>query len=150
MSENKQVIMHKLFKADQEIFCENAGVWRVDIGILKYHDSPTNSSETILSKTFLVLPNNNKAKAENATTQVVKDDSDDVNESLIRMFWSMSNFCIKSSVNFKLKNTFLFDELFKQCKDAYWSTYYPDPKSDVKSNLGLDLKQRLFPQQISK
>ena len=64
--------------------------------------------------------------------------------NLIKNFWTFDSICLHKIEDLNLKNTYLFDNLFRNCSETYWSTFYPDPKSDVFSNMSIDLTERII------
>ena len=70
--------------------------------------------------------------------------------TFIEKFWVFDKFCMVTN-NLTKKGYFLsfFDEIIDDCKSSFWSTFYPDPKSDLNENNEinsdvLNLKFRLF------
>lgn len=123
-NEKSQLLVNKLFTADQEKYIELSGIWKVSLSI-----SPIGNDtnlDTIISREFLVLSNKNGSTSDE-----------------IGRFWPLNDICIQSVPTIKFRNGFLFDELFKQCHSVYWSTYYPDPKSDVLNEIYTDLNHRI-------
>ena len=52
-------------------------------------------------------------------------------------FWSLDSACIQNA------NVFKRNSVVISCKNAYWSTFYTDPKSDLISKVSIDLNDRL-------
>lgn len=131
-NEKGQILVNKLFTADQEKFLNTSGTWKVYLSV---------KPDKIVSRNFLVLPYENDS-SQNEQQQKLAN-----NQQTISNFWSLRQLCTHSlpSINFK-GGTFLFNELFKQCTMTYWSTYFPDPKSDVQNSclLGPDLENRII------
>ena len=100
-------------------FLNVAGEWKVELKYLR---------KLILFKKFLVLPKENFSESKWS--------------KLINKYWSFDSICMKSIENIQTNQTFSHGKLFKSCLEAEWSTFYPDPKSDL-TNGGIDLKLRI-------
>ena len=61
--------------------------------------------------------------------------NDEINfkENLLENYWSFDSLCVKSIENIQTNQTYYNGKIFKSCLDADWSTFYPDPKSDLTS-----------------
>lgn len=51
-------------------------------------------------------------------------------------YWLVDSICTKENIYLTKGSS------VKTCRSSYWSTYYPDPKSDLLSSLTLELNQR--------
>ena len=55
-------------------------------------------------------------------------------DNLIKQFWNFDSICVDSFRKPVLSNRYLLERFLPNCtKTAYWSTYFPDPKSDMNS-----------------
>lgn len=126
-SSNNQIILNSFFKAKEPIkVLKSYGVWKIEI---------VQDQISILSLKFLVLPANNSKSNEEMFELYEK----------LQYFWNFNSLCVDTFESSELKNNFLFNELFQNCqKSAHWSTYYPDPKSDLKLSLFVDSKNRIL------
>ena len=100
-------------------FLSEAGEWKVELKYL---------GKLILFKKFLVLP-----KEIVFESKWLK---------LLNKYWSFDSLCMKSIENIQTNQTYSHGKMFKSCIAAEWSTFYPDPKSDL-TNGGIDLKLRI-------
>lgn len=148
-SEKSQLLVNKLFTADQVKYLNSSGIWQVSLSLKSFvnksneTDPVTASSEElkevqVLTREFLVLPSDTtdeSGKVKRLNEQQTEE---------IRKFWPLKQICIESLPPINFKRRYLFDELLKPCESIYWSTRYPDPKSDVMSqNLSIDLANRI-------
>ena len=120
-SENNKKVLNSLFKKNQTKFIESPGIWRIE---LKHKE------DLILTKKFLVLPN---------SVEQVGDD--------VKTFWTFYSMCFEFlEDNSKSKYTYDLKLKSSKCDEqkAYWSTYYPDPKTDISKMIEIDLNYRIF------
>ena len=79
-----------------------------------------NQTKSSVAIKFLVLPTN-------------PDDNVEINETallkLIEKFWSFEKFCLVVNAGDSFFNS--VEDFFDNCKNSFWSTFYPDPKSDL-------------------
>ncbi len=140
-SEDEQIIAHALLKSSN-IINIMPGIWHISVSQLAENDNKIIS--TAATK-FLVLPIESQEYEINQTAFI----------NLVDKFWSFDNFCIDSSISFGDKNYFSnsFEDIVDNCRKTYWSTSFPDPKSDLGLELDentsdfeniLNLKFRLF------
>jgi len=106
---NNQILLNSFFKPkDPDQVLKSYGVWRIEI---------IQDQVTVLSLKFFVLPINISHNKE-------------ILDNILNIL-NFNSICVYSYENFELKNTYLFNQLFQNCHDsAYWSSYYPDPKSE--------------------
>ena len=68
--------------------------------------------------------------------------------NIIKKFWKFESLCIhKLEINKenKYNKSILMQHLFNACSLNYWSTRYPDPKSDIyNNNLRINLSNRIL------
>lgn len=125
-SKKNQVMVHSFQKSEDFSQLKSTGEWKLDIYIQNV------SEYLVLSVKFLILPK----FIENYSVWI----------SLVENFWQFESFCfnkIESTINFN--DSILKRHIFKECAESsYWSSYYPDPKSDIFSNLQINLSDRIF------
>lgn len=115
-SEKKQIIINKLFRADQPKKADKPGVWRIHIA--SFLPSHENDTFLVISKKFLILPH-------------FEHSSDEMFMPSVQSIWELNAVCAARSLNdLKCKNKFLTGKLFEPCTNAYWSSLFPDPKSN--------------------
>jgi hypothetical protein len=122
-SQVTQTIVYLLFKPNHVHFVNQTGIWKVHLG-------STLNKEILISRKFLVLLSNNSL----VTDQI----RNEINE-----FWELDSLCVRSVENLKANYSILFNDLFKRCDQSYWSTYYPDQKSDLYQSLNVDFLHRI-------
>ena len=113
------------FKRDeQRKFIDSTGIWTVE---LKYEQ------ELVLFKNFLVMPNKEVFNMESKSEWI----------RIFEQFWKYETMCIKSVRS--TSGSINLPETLKNCSNEifYWSTVYPDPKSDLNETIGLDHKHRV-------
>jgi hypothetical protein len=131
-SDKHQQVLNTLFKKeDQNKFINETGLWNIRIYLFDKETS-------IIKLKFLILPNKNPFSLENDISFIKKW------SNLLKVFWTFDSLCLYKIEDLNLRSTFLFDNLFKNCSETYWSTFYPDPKSDVSSNISIDLRERII------
>ena len=57
-------------------------------------------------------------------------------------FWEFESSCVASIENEEKRHSYIHSKMFKRCSEVNWSTFYPDPKSDINLKIGLDLDNR--------
>jgi hypothetical protein len=122
LASTQNIINSTLLHNNEKIkFLNVAGEWKVELKYLR---------KLILFKKFLVLPKENFSESKWS--------------KLINKYWSFDSICMKSIENIQTNQTYSHGKLFKSCMEngAEWSTFYPDPKSDL-TNGGIDLKLRI-------
>ena len=117
------------------------GVWHASVSHLTDDDNKTISTAAIK---FLVLPIESQEYEINQTALMI----------LVEKFWSFDKFCIASNISLDDKSYFSnsFEDIIDDCKNLYWSSFFPDPKSDLNEideynsdfDKMLNLKSRLF------
>jgi hypothetical protein len=119
-NKNGQIIVHSLYKESTETDVSLLpGLWTLRI---IFNDN-TFISPMTLKYSFLVLPTHIDKLFVNKTAL----------DSLIKTFWSFEELCWFSTENRQFENS------LKNCQQAYWSSKYPDPKSDMINSTKLDL-----------
>ena len=127
------IVTHNLFNST--LFPRNKkskvlrvfGEWKIELRQM---------GKLILFKKFLVIADN----------ETLLDESKSEWLNLFEKFWSFDSICVKSIENIQTNQTYSHGRMFKSCMGddgAEWSTFYPDPKSDI-DNLGIDLKLRIY------
>ncbi len=95
------------------------GVWTVKLDSISIND---NSTITSIKTNFLIFP--------------TKTEEVYINEKLLlaltQRFYSFDKFCLINS-NLRDKKYFSnsFEDVIEDCESSFWSTFYPDPKSDL-------------------
>lgn len=90
----------------------SSGIWQLQISL--------DNEGPILTRDFLVLPLYNPLMApEERTTW----------HGIISKFWVFNSMCLLGNSRFNAVNEFV-----KDCKSTYWSSEYPDPKSEFNVN----------------
>lgn len=94
------------------------GIWRVDVRLEKeQHMTRTEVNADLLhSQAFLILPTEESILTEDDKSKILEV-SDHIDQ-----FWSLKSICVK---NVEGSNS-----LSDDCEDSYWSTMFPDSKSD--------------------
>jgi hypothetical protein len=126
IEKNHNIINSTLFRRDvKRKFITLTGLWKVEL---------RHMGKLILFKKFLVISDN----------ETVFEESKSEWLNLFEKYWSFDSICVKSIENIQTNQTYSHGKFFKSCMDdgAEWSTFYPDPKSDI-DNLGIDLKLRI-------
>ena len=131
MSDKMQIILSTFFKSDEEgsRLVEPWGEWTVKIGLAEANPE---LKHTILTRRFLVLP------AFTDTPGSLDGYLGDIGK-----FWELEVVCLRSVQSIRAQSTFLFDKLFSTCERSPWSSFYPDPKSDVTRTLFVDAENRI-------
>ena len=122
------IVTHNIFNST--LFTRNkkskvlrvSGEWKIEM---------RHFGKLLLTKKFLVIPEN---------------DESNFKENLLGKYWSFDSICVKLIENIQTNQTYSHGKMFKSCMGddgAEWSTFYPDPKSDI-DNLGIDYKFRKF------
>ena len=120
LASTQNIINSTLLHNNEKIkFLSVAGEWKVELKYL---------GKLILFKKFLVLPKEIVFESEWL--------------KLVNKYWSFDSLCMKSIENIPTNQTFSHGKMFNSCTVAEWSTFYPDPKSDL-INGGIDLKLRI-------
>ena len=104
-----------MFHRNEKIKALNLpGIWKIEL---------RHEGKLILFKKFLVIPNENIFDQEHQSKWL----------NIFEQFWSFDSTCIKSIVNTQKNQTYAHGKMFKSCMEsgAEWSTFYPDPKSDL-------------------
>jgi hypothetical protein len=116
-----------LFRRNEEKFIKSPGIWTCQ---LKYRGN------VFIAKKFLVLPSHPTFEKKNL-------DVVHMWEKNIKTFWRHTSICVKSIENQSFKKSYFHSKLFSSCFDSSkWSTFYPDPKSNLEDNFGMDFKSR--------
>ena len=127
IEKNHNIINSTLFRRHvNRKFISLTGVWKVEL---------RHMGKLVLFKKFLVISDNETLSDENKSEWL----------NLFEKCWSFESSCIKSIENIQTNQTYSHGKMFKSCmgdNGAEWSTFYPDPKSDI-DNLGIDLKLRI-------
>jgi hypothetical protein len=89
------------------------GEWRIEL---------RHFGKLLLTKKFLVIPENDETLFHEIKSEWLNS---------INKYWSYDSICVKSIENIKTNQTFSHAKMFKSCLRAEWSTFYPDPKSDL-------------------
>jgi hypothetical protein len=118
-----QTIVYLLFKQNQVHFVNQTGIWKVQLG-------STVNKEILISRKFLVLLSN------------ISNVSDQIRNQ-INEFWELDSLCFQSIENMSSNYSILYKDMFKDCVQTHWSTYYPDPKSDLYESLNVDFEHRI-------
>ena len=116
-----------LFRRSDEKYIKKAGKWSCEF---RY------KGKVFMAKKFLVIPSHDIFESGN---------SDVKNEwyKNFETFWRHNSICVKSIENRNYQKSYFHSRMFKNCFDsAKWSTYYPDPKSDLEQSFSLDFKSR--------
>ena len=114
-----------LFKRNEEKFIKMPGIWSCEF---RYQ------GKVFMTKKFLVLPKIEEFENGREISEIYKN---------FEIFWKHNSICVKSIENQDLKISYFHSKFFKSCFDStQWSTFYPDPKSDLEENFGLDFKSR--------
>jgi hypothetical protein len=124
-----QIILNTFFKADEtEHFLSRTGEWMIKIFV-------GDSRQQILSKRFLIMPNE-------LTDNILSN----IDQLSIQLFWNFEAICLNSFENLQEKTSILLDRVLPRCEKIHWSTFYPDPKSDLSEfNLKVDKLHRIMP-----
>jgi len=125
-SKNKTSFDYKV--KPKELNLNTTGIWKLDIDIDDY-----NSSKHILTRKFLVIPEETPFGSNETSNQIWSE--------MFSKFWKISSVCLKNKSQFKndLGVFFVDNQFIEECEEtAYWSSFYPDPKSDF--NHGSSLK----------
>ena len=112
------IVTHNIFNST--LFARNKkskvlrvfGEWKIEL---------RHFGKLLLTKKFLVIPVN---------------DENNYKGNLFWNYWSFDSICVKSIENIQTKQTYSHWQMFKSCMGddgAEWSTFYPDPKSDLTS-----------------
>lgn len=135
-SEKNQMILNSFFKQDDVKQLNSSGIWKIDIC---FEDTNLKEKISILTRKFLILP-----------LEIPSEYQKDKWKNIITQLWEFNSFCINRYENIKIKNSFLTSHLLKNCQDdaSFWSTYYPDPKSDIYESLHVNSKYRINPNRI--
>jgi hypothetical protein len=124
-----QIILSTFLKSEEEVkTMKPYGEWTLKISLAEVNP---HMKHTILTRRFLILPEYNN---ELAPLDYMSD---------IAKFWDFEVICLRSVQNFNSESTFLFNKLFSVCEKSHWSTYYPDPKSDVWQSLFINTENRI-------
>lgn len=125
-SKKSQLLVHSFQKTENFSQLKSPGEWKLDIYIQNI------SEYLVLSIQFLIFPK----FIENYLIWI----------PIIENFWQFESFCFnrnESTINFN--NSFLHRHIFNDCvESSHWSSYYPDPKSDIFSNLKINLSNRII------
>lgn len=126
-SEKNQLLVHSLEQSGNLTLKKFPGEWKLEI---RMHDE-ANEFSVVLVK-FLILP------------KVI--DNFSIWTSKIEIFWHYDSLCVNQFGSELDENkSFLKNHIFHECKEfSYWSSYYPDPKSDVYSNLEINFSDRII------
>ena len=116
------IVTHNIFNST--LFTRNkkskvlrvSGEWKIEM---------RHFGKLLLTKKFLVIPDN---------------DETNFKENLLGNYWAFDSICVKSIENIETNQTYSNGKMFKSCLGAEWSTFYPDPKSDL-TNIN---EKRLF------
>jgi hypothetical protein len=125
-SANNKKVLNSLFKKNQTKFIDPPGVWRVELK----HDN-----NLVLAKKFLVIPDPSAKNGENGEFQLTKEWQDN-----FKLFWTLDSMCV-----YRVKTT-NSNLAFKSCEHpkSYWSSFYPDPKTNMTDMVQLNLDYRIF------
>ena len=124
IEKNHYIINSTLFRRHvNRKFISLTGVWKIELRQM---------GKLILFKKFLVIADN----------ETLFDESKSEWLNLFEKFWSFDSICVKSIENIQTNQTFSHGSMFKSCIGAEWSTFYPDPKSNLEDNFGIDFKSR--------
>ena len=90
----------------------------------------------ILSRKFLVFP----TSTENESAASIEEFT-----ASLETFWPLDSMCSDYLEDIFKANARLYS-LKTKCVDAksYWSTSYPDPKTDMTNKVGIELDYRIF------
>ena len=117
-----------------EIDLKVPGIWNIRITILD-----KNVNLTILTIRFLILPSENIFELNNSEKQT------ETWMKLMKQFWKFESLCVENFEDNNSENSFLFNNLFENCRrNSFWSTLYPDPKSNFIANQFVDTKNRII------
>ena len=128
-----QIILSSFFKKDDHVKTINTyGEWAVKICVGEINPD---MKHVILTRRFLILPSVSSQHLLPSVEHLWPE---------IQLFWDFEVICIKSVQNLALQSTFLYDKFFSSCDKSYWSTFYPDPKSDIRTSLFVDEENRII------
>ena len=114
----KTAILRSIFEEEDEEDTNGnllltAGIWTVKL---------KHAGKLILSQKFLVIPDINPFEGDEKHEWSV----------IFEQFWLLNSICFHS-IEYD-SSQYLFTQLFPICNQtAYWSTHYPDPKTDMSS-----------------
>ncbi len=120
-SNQSQLIINSFFavsnkrKLNEEADLNTTGIWTINICF--------NDSQPILFQRFLVLPSNNPLRTE-AESESLKNWLEMLDQS-----WQFDSLCINTKLDLD-SDSFAVSNLINECTESYWSSFYPDPKSD--------------------
>ena len=129
-SDSTQLLLNGYYKIESPPPLQNiydlkvSGVWKVNLKV---------QNVTVLSRKFLVMPRSNPF-------QIHKTNISQRWQMLFGHFWSFQSACV-DQLN---TSSFLTNHLLTDCQETSWSTYYPDPKSDITHNLSIEHKKRIL------
>ena len=114
---NTKTIIHRKFFNQTDSMTFNAtGICQVEI---RYLDT------FIVSNAFLVIPYESENLGMFASWR-----------SKFNIFWKLNSICFHSSkIHHTLNGNYFLYDYFPTCTQEYWSTQYPDPKSDFKISM---------------
>ena len=113
-----------LFERNETIFINKAGMWTVELRHL--------GEVMFLKKHFLVI----------SSKPILANNYEWIRN--FRSFFTFDTFCIKRIENKNSHKSYYLNEIgLKSCfYSAYWSTIYPDPKSETENLIGIDFINR--------
>lgn len=138
-SEKGQMLVNKLFSADQTKYLNMSGIWKAGLNLkltnnansLEPHNE--NAMHTVLTREFLVIRRDVQNDNESGSRQFTQIDEQEA--QALGKFWPLKQLCVEYLPSMNFRNTYLMDELLRPCESIFWSTRFPDPKSDVRQSL---------------
>ena len=125
-----KIVNSTLFNRSETKFIQEAGIWKIEL---------RTKGKLIMTKNFLVIPSDNDVLFEGENGPMKREWIDN-----FKLFYKYDSTCFKSIENSELQQSYSHTKMFKSCVDsAEWSSFYPDPKSDLISSIGVDTKLRL-------
>lgn len=136
-SEKGQMIVNKLFSADQTKYLNMSGIWIVSLNfklkdVTNNLETNENMMHTVLTREFLVIARNIHQN-DSEPRQFTKIEEQDA--QALGKFWPLKQLCVEYLPSINFKNTYLMHELLRPCESIFWSTRFPDPKSDARQSL---------------
>ena len=98
------------------------GIWKIDISLGE-------ESVPVLTRNFLVIPVDNPFDSTEISAIHLWSE-------MFAKFWTVSSMCFKNKEQLRsdLGDSFVENKFIDDCEGglAYWSSFYPDPKSEFK------------------
>ena len=111
------IVNSTLFNRNKNKIIKDVGIWKIEL---------RTNGKLIFTKNFLVISSDSSLVIEKESGHMKKEWIEN-----FKLFYKFESICFKAIENSKLNQSYFHAKMFKRCEAAKWSSFYPDPKSDI-------------------